>query len=346
MIRIKVDGKDYEGFSNVNINLSFDSLCSTFSFDGYFDPDNDVHRELFKPLGFKSIEIYEDKTRLLTGTILNHRYTASSKNNLVPVSGYSKTGVLGDVSIPTDLYPLETINKSLKEITERLIKPFGISLVIKDEVKDEAFKLYSKSSSDGKGSIGEYLASLASQRNITLSHDAFGNLVFTRPKKSKVSIATYIENVPNVEMTIDVNGQSMHSEIEVIRQSSATSDAEGKATKKNGLISDYRPLVKEQTKGEAGDTEKANNNALAAELQSIALNITTDRWTWFDGSKVSILQPNNYITAVSKACFLSKPSIWFVQSVTLTEEDKGRKAILTCVMPESFNGETPKNIFS
>lgn len=346
MLRIKIDNKDYEGFSNVAVNLTFDAVASTFSFDAYFDPENDSHRELFRPLRYREVKIYEDNVLLLTGNILSHRYSAQARNNLVPVSGYSKTGILEDVSIPPDLYPLETVNKSLKEIATRLTEPFGIGVVIDDEVADDAAKLYEKSASSGSDTVAGYLAQLASQRNITLTHTPAGNLRLARPKKVKAAIATYIENMPAVTIDLEVNGQGMHSETTVMRQGSITDDLNGESTKKNPLVGQYRPLVKEQTKGGSGDTENAANNASSSELQGISLTITSDRWTWYDGRRLSVITPDHYINVNSPSCFLSRTSVWFVKAVTLTENDKERGATIYCVLPESFNGEEPKNIFA
>ena len=94
-VRIKINGKSYDNLDNINLVLTFDAIASTFSFDAYFDPTNQFHRELFKPLSFHLVEISEGNTLLLTGYILSQRYSATSKNTLVPVSGYSKTGILG-----------------------------------------------------------------------------------------------------------------------------------------------------------------------------------------------------------------------------------------------------------
>lgn len=346
MISVKIDGKNYEGFGNVNLNLTFDAVASTFSFDAYFDPDNDEHRKLFKPLGYKSVEIREDSTLLLTGVILASQFTASANSSQIPVSGYSKTGVLENCSIPAELYPLETNNKSLIEITERLIAPFGIGLVVNAEIADDAKKLYTSTTAPNADSVAGYLSELASQRNITLSHDAAGNLVLARPKKSKAAAATYIENMPAVTMALSVDGQSMHSSVTVIRQGAIDNDLNGEANRANPLISAYRPLVKEQTKGGNGDTDKATDNALASELSAITLTITSDRWQWFDGRKLVIIQPNSYISVMAKSLFLSKKSTWFVRAVTLTESASGRSAVLDCVLPEAINGEEPINPFS
>jgi len=346
MLSIKINGKNYEHFSNVSLELTYDALASTFSFDGFFDDKDPYHRELFRPLQYHSVQIFEESELLLTGWLLSHRFSASAGDNLVPLSGYSKTGILSDASIPTDLYPLETTQKSLKDITLRLVEPFGIGLVIDTEVEEDAAKLYDKSQADGKGSIGSYIAELASQRNIIVTHNQYGDLRFTRPRKSTASIATYTEGMPSVQIDVEVNGQGMHSEVSVLRQATVGSDIDGEGTKKNPLIGQYRPLVKEQTKGGAGDAESASNNALSAELKNINVTVQSDRWTWFSGKKVSLIKPNNYVTIKAPKCFLSTPSNWFVQKVVLAEGASGRSAVLTCVMPETFNDDDPKNIFS
>ena len=56
-VRIKINGKSYDNLDNINLVLTFDAIASTFSFDAYFDPTNQFHRELFKPLSFHLVEI-------------------------------------------------------------------------------------------------------------------------------------------------------------------------------------------------------------------------------------------------------------------------------------------------
>lgn len=345
-LQIKINGKNYEHFQDVELGLVFDSVASTFSFNGYFDPNNEKDRRLFKPFSYYPVEIYENNQLLLTGVILSHVFNSSPTNKLVPVSGYSKPGILDDVSIPTELYPLESLNKSLVEITERLLKPFNLTLVVDDAVAEDAKKLYAKSVAKDSQSIASYIAQLASQRNIIVSHTAKGELLFTRPKKDSSSIATYREGIPSLEFGLSINGQGLHSVVTVQRQSSIGSDSQGDETVSNPLITQFRPLVKEQTKGDASDTPKAAINAIASELKSIVLSIKSDRWTWFNGRVVSIIDVNNYIDIIAPTIYLSKRTNFFVQSVKLSETAAGRTAQLTCVLPETFNGQVPKNIFS
>lgn len=343
---IKINGCRYDNFDDLNVTLNFDSLSSTFSFSALFDPNNATHRKIFKPLTYPEVEIYNGDTLLLTGNILSQNFSPGPKRQLVPVSGYSKTGILSNVSIPPEKYPLEVLQKSLVDITENLIDTFGISLTVDPSVEEDANILYEKSTAKDSQTIGAYIATLASQRNIIVSHTAAGNLLFTRPTKNTASIATYRENVPSLRFNLSVNGQNMHSEVTVQKQATVGSDLEGDETAENTLVTQYRPLIKEQTNGSSGDTENAALNAISAELKNIQLTINTDRWIWFDGENVSTISTNNYIDIISPQCFLYNRTSFFVQQVIFTENAKERTASLTCVLPETFNGNTPNDIFS
>lgn len=346
-IRIKIDGTFYDNIQNLTLDLVFDAIASTFSFEAYFDPDNAAHRRLFRPLSYHDVVIYEGSKVVLTGTALASRYASTLTNSAsVPVSGYSKTGVLGDCNIPKDLYPLEVNNKSLIEICTVLCEPFGITVEVQQDVKEDAEKLYENSTAEASQSIADYLTDLATQRNIIISHTPGGNLLLTRPKKDRSSIATYREGMPATEISLEVNGQGMHSEITVLREATVGSDIEGDSTVSNPMITAFRPGVKEQTKGDAGDTDKTVQSVFASELTNISLTIASDRWEWYNGRVVSMLKPNEYVTVIAKSCFLARPSNWFVRSVSLSETVEGRTATLSCVIPESFNGEEPKNMFT
>jgi len=343
---VKINGRSYENFQDLEISKTFDSAASTFSFNGKFDTNNAAHRRIFKPLTYNKVEIFDDSTLLLTGTILSHRFSPSSNDELVPVSGYSLPGVLGDVSVPPEKYPLEVNQKSLIDITKNLIDKFNIGLVVDPSVSDDANKLYEKSTAKDKQSIGNYISQLASQRNIIVSHTPKGELLFTRPSKNTASIATYREGMPTLKFDLSVNGQGMHSQLTVQKQAAIGSDLQGDETINNPLITAFRPRVIEQTKGDAGDTPNAARNAIAAELKNISLTIETDRWIWFDGRVISILDVNNYIDVIAPRLYMANRVNWFVSGIIFEETAQGRKATINAVLPETFNGETPKNIFS
>src|SRR5690349_9675254 len=105
--RIVIDKKNVDFFTSGSITLKLDSIASTFEFASRFDAQNREHQEMFKPLQYKDVQIYNSKDKLIfTGTILNHRFKSNSGRELIIISGYSKSGILEDVSIPVSAYPL------------------------------------------------------------------------------------------------------------------------------------------------------------------------------------------------------------------------------------------------
>lgn len=342
-LSLKISGRRFDYFNSFNLNLKYNSIASTFSFEGLIY-DNET-KALFKPLTYKEAKIYMSDELLMTGTILNTATSAENQETLANISGYAKTGILYDCNIPTSLYPLQSDKLTLREITDKLIRPFSIKLVVDELIKTSADQKYEKSTSDSNQSIISYISELAKQKNIIVSHDVNGNLLFTKLNLKQKSVATYIEDMPSTKISLSVDGQSMHSNLTVVRQASIEVDNPGEKTLKNDLVSIYRPIVKEQTEGSNNDTEDSANTILGSELRNIELTIETDRWMWTDGKQVNIIKPNNIIEVLSPSNFINQRTRFFVESITYNGNQEGIKATINCVIPEVYNGNKPKNIF-
>ena len=108
-MKIKINGKFYSHFNNLNIKFNLDSFSSAFTFFAYF---NKQSKEIFKPLSYPKVEIFQDNSLLFTGIIVSQSFVSSETPQLVKISGYSKAGILEDVSITMSTYPLEKNNKT------------------------------------------------------------------------------------------------------------------------------------------------------------------------------------------------------------------------------------------
>lgn len=345
---LKIQGKDFENFNNFSLTLSFDSIASTFSFDAKFNPDNAEHRNLFRPFSYRKCEVFGDDELLLTGVILNHKFSQKPAKTLTSISGYSVTGVLEDSSIPVEKYPLETNNKTLLEIAQDLCNPFGLTVV--SNTNDTATVIESTTAKMGE-SIKSYLSNLCSQRNLILTHDNIGRLVITKVPSSQKAITT----LENSEVELSCNGQNMHSVITVMKQASIDTDNAGEATIQNPFISAFqtsitpsnpfvpnlRPLVKEQNSGNDNTTEQAAKTALANELKALKFTIPINSWY----INKSLIKPSQIIKVTAPDCFLYKPTELFIESVTFTGSPESQKAVLSCSLPEVYNNNVPKNIF-
>jgi len=287
-MKIKINGKIVTFFTAGSISLKLDSIASTFGLSCRFNPENDFHKELFKPLQYHKIEIFNSKDKLIfTGTILNHSFDSDSGVNLISISGYSLSGILEDVTIPPSLYPLENTNLSLKQIATKLCNAYGIGLIIgsnagntnivapdvDEKAETESNITYKKTVASPSDTVKGYLSKLTSQRNILLSHDAKGNVVLFKPS-DKMKPKYFFNSENSLSMSSNYNGQALHSEINVIRQPSEENSGVSTVDSiKNPLIGIFRPTTKVLSSGEDTDVSKAANNELSSELQAISVKV-------------------------------------------------------------------------
>jgi prophage tail gpP-like protein len=335
---------DVDFFNNFSLELKYDSVASGFGFSFYFDPQNKQHAELACVSHYHGAIIEHNGKRLLTGTILNPSFSDGSQKELAQFGGYSKPGVLEDSKIPPSLYPLQNDGLTLAEIARKLIQPFGLKMIIDPAVADKMNTKIETTTAKESQTIKSYLTELTVQRRIVMSHDVAGNLLFTKAKTDLKPLFHVEKGLIGTNIQLSFGGQAIHSHITVMKQADSDSGNAGEYTIENPYCPVnhvYRPEVIIQTSGTDITTEEAARNALAAELKNITLKITTDRWE-IDGDVVT---PNNIITVTYPGVFLYKETEWFIESVTITGDEKKTTAVLTCVPPEAYNGKTPKNIF-
>lgn len=349
-MRVKINGQFVTFFNKGTINLKLDSIASTFGLQCRFNPENDNHKELFKPLQFHKIEIFNSKDKLIfTGTILNHSFTSNKDVNLVSISGYSLSGILEDVTIPPKFYPLENTNLSLKQIAQKLCNHYGIGLVIgksagntnivapDNETETQSNLTYKKTVASPGETVKSYLSKLTSQRNILLSHDQKGNVFLFKPNDNQKP--RYFFNRENsLSMGSNYNGQGMHSQINVIRQPSEENAGVSTVDSvTNPLIGLFRPTTKILSSGEDTDTSKAANNELASELKNIALTVTLKGL--FDD-----ITPGEIVNIHNHEIYSFAYSRYMVSGVTLNFDEKSETTKLDLVLPETYTGKIPRNI--
>jgi len=338
---LKIDNKRLDHFNEFALTLNYDGMSSLFSFNLYFNPNNVIHKQVFKPLEFRKVTVEDNNELLITGEILNTNFTDAAVKSLTAIGGYSLTGVLENSDIPTSLYPLQSDTLSLKEIAQKLIKPFGINMIIDPIVSADMDKTYISSTADHKQSIKGYLASLASQRHIIMSHTNKGELLFTRAKTKMKPILDLEQGIPGVKMTLSNNGQEMHSSITVMKQADSEGGNAGQYSIANPYIKRFKPKVKEQTSGNDISTSEAARTALSEELKNIRLTIETDRWI-IDNK---IIRPNNIISVKNPELYLYEKTNFFIESVNYSGDEKKTTAIINCGLPQVYDMSKVVNIY-
>lgn len=337
---LRVNNKKYNFFESVNVTLRYDSVASTFSFDAYFNPENEDHKALFRPLSFHKAVIEFNGEKLITGTILNHGLISTAKDELKSISGYSLTGVLEDCEIP--VYPLQSNGLSLKNMAERIAKAFDLQVVVDPAASSKANEVYNTTTSEHRQKAKEFLAEHASQKNLVVSHDEEGRLLITVARTNQQPLYDFASGMPGVKYVLETDGQGMHSKISVIGQASMFQDNARHSEVINPYVSVYRPKVVTQTSSNENDAQPGARNYLSEELKNIRLTIELDRWVLNN----KIIRPGNIVTVQNPDLFLFKKTKFFIEQVSFFGNAKEQRATLSCVIPEVYNSQTPKNIFA
>lgn len=338
-MKIKINGKYYNFFNDVSITYNLDSIASAFTFKALFNPNNPDHKEVFKPLSYHTVEIYTDKDDLLlTGNIINLSLVSGPQRNLQSVTGYSKAGILEDCTIPVSSYPLEKNNVNLSDLIAALITPFGISFINNSRVQNEMNLQYKKTVAGPSETIKSYIAKLAAQRDILLGHNEKGDItLFKLDLNSKPKL--YLNKENTLGMTLKINGQALHSKISVIRQPNKDNTSLIPVdTVNNDLINSERSITKVLSSGSETDTSKAANALLSKELKNILFSV---KLNYIDTS----LKCGDLVEILNEEIYLYSRTKLVIQSIVIKQNQSSETMELKLVLPETFTGEEPKNIF-
>tara|TARA_R110000824_G_scaffold34903_6_gene110149 strand:- start:816 stop:1838 length:1023 start_codon:yes stop_codon:yes gene_type:complete len=338
-MKIKINNKFFNHFSDLKVNFNLDTFGSTFSFKARFNPDNLEHQKIFRPLSYNEIQIFSnDNNLLLTGTIVNNSFSSSQNPELVSLSGYSKSGILQDVSIPLSVYPLEKNNQSLSQISSQMIKPFNIGQIIDPSAANELSFNYEKVVANVSDTVAGFLSKLAAQRNVIIGHTTKGDLYYFKAFTNSKSVRAYTtKNV--LSSSIRIDGQGFHRSISVLRQPSDTNDGASTVDSiTNTIVLSDRKVIKTLSSGEDTDTSKAANNVLAAELKSLQVSIELPRIDYD-------LKCGQIVNFQNRELFIYKSQRFVVNTITYNEDSGSDTMSISLLLPEAFSGENPKNIF-
>ena len=339
---------DVKFFDNFSVTIRFDSLASTFGFQFFFDPSNELHREMLGITKYNKCEIYYGDKLFLTGVMINYSLVSESGSKVVKIGGYSLPGVLADCSIPESVFPLQFDKLSLNQIADKLLQPFGIEKKVNENVLDDMEKTFKTTTTNPGVTVADFLIELATQKDIVLTHDETGAVVFARANPQQTALLffdTEKDQIDGFNFELDIDGQGLFSETTIVRQASVKHKNAGQSSTESIYVVDtYRPSVKTQTSGDDNDTQKASEREAQKQLKSITMTVETNK-VMIDGD---IWRPNKTISVRSPELGLYKNTQWFIESVSYNFSSESDLVTLNCVLPGVYDVaqlKTGQNIF-
>ena len=337
-ITIKIDGEIFRYWNNMSVYKSIDSMDS-YGFTAPFELENENIKRIFKPLSYKDVNIGLGNEPLLTGTMINVVPGMNARERILRISGYSRPGVLNDCNAPSTLFPIEYNDMNLKEITESLIKAFGLEL----EIRTEMGARYERVAIETSDKILEFLIRLAVQRNIIISNTEDGKILYWRSVEPGRPVAIFNEGeAPFVGMTMNVNNQQYYSHVTGIEPMVAGLDG-AKHTLKNDLLSGvFRPHTFDIPDTLDADLEKAVNAKMGRMFGNV-LGYNMLLSTWRD-SNGNLWAPNTTVKVIAPGNMIYNEYELLIRSVEYIKSSKKKSAILGLVLPGSFEGKIPERL--
>lgn len=351
MIELRISGKTFKYFTNVDVSLGIDTIASTFSFSGYFNIDDQDLKKIFKPYSYLPCEVWfidienDIKEKLITGTILNPALSIQRQKRLTGLSGYSKPGIFQDINIPLELYPLQMDGLGISQIAQRICDHFGIQLFIFNNAKEDAAKPLEKVKAQPSETIKDFLSKLCRDRNMTLTHDNLGRLLIYKILNATAPKIKIDENdIGVISVSMTPSGQGVHSSITVMKQSSTDNQNEGVSTIQSPFVSNQnRPLVKMLPNGDGQDAEKFAKAIATAEAKAFPITIELEGWTFQN----KIVRAGFYIELTAPSIFIQTTKLVIQRINFKSDPKKGRTQSIIAVLPCVYTGELPtKNPFA
>lgn len=334
-VSILIDGKRFEQWESVNLNLSLDSI-DTFGIATPFQAYNQEFREQFHPLSYKSLEIRLNDDPILVGVLAPKAATLSEKT--ASLGGYSRPGLLNDLPVPFDKYPLEFKNQDLQRIAQQLGAIYDVSVSLSTPIGAP----FERVSPEPTQKILEFLTELAKKRAVLLSNTLNGELRFFNPGSSGTTTPLRQGEIPLLNAKIDIDEQNYFTSVTGLGAAQAGRDPEAFTVPLPALPGVNRPFVYTVSDATGAELEAAVKFK-AGRIFANAIKISADVLGW-RGADQRVWSPGDFI-------LLWAPNIWLynetklrIRTISLSQSASDETASLDLVFPGAYSGQIPTSL--
>jgi prophage tail gpP-like protein len=257
----------------------------------------------------------------------------------ITVKGYSLPGVLNDCNIPYKPEQLEFLNVSLFDIAKALAKPFGLSVNLSANVGAKFSNVKIKPTQK----VYDFLSDLAKTRNLILSNNKKGELVFLQSGEPGIPVADLVVgNGIVTDITSNFNEQDYYSHITGIAVVDTNVDGNEYTEKNPFLLNRVRPIT-----FTAKDTDTVNIktavNAKTGRMFANMLTYSVSVSSWIDKNR-NLWDPNTTISLFAPQVMIYNKYDFIVRSVEFIKTATSESAIIELIPPGGFSGKIPERL--
>jgi len=256
-ITLEVNGIKYEGWTDISVSKSIESLCGQFSFSTTVKENAELVIQNDLKLQDKAV-VFIDDIKVITGYIENLYIDYDVDNHLITVEGRDKTGDLVDSSIKPQNYK----HRSFVSLVENVLSDNGYTNIkVINQVKNLPNIVEPQQSATVSETIMQFLDKYAKKVQALMITDADGNILITRESPA-FSIGSLIsDNTPSTNILgasinlnstdrfrfnyIESQGDNSTYTKQSVKQTGVSTDKDIRGPRRNYTI--MRPATQEVT---------------------------------------------------------------------------------------------------
>lgn len=288
------------------------------------------------PYSYAEARAYINGERLVTGTLFEVGPTLDNSGSRKALVGYSATINIVDSNLRPDNY--EDNKVSLKERAEKLLKPYGLRVVIDKSVVNKANEKFDRVVATESDTIFGHLAKLAVQKKIIISSTEKGNLLFTNANVTALPVGTIEEDVSSsLSYTAKFDGRKRFSIWRIDCQTPKKKD------KKTGISKDLNVPITRFKNIRVDNDSEGSIPETAAWVRSKefikALQIPFPVPSFF-APNGTVWRENTTVIVKSKTIGVPDGFKFLIRQVEYKRTNEGDGVVLSLVPPQVYTGET------
>jgi hypothetical protein len=184
-IKLKINGKILKFFDSFSFSDQIDAIAGSISFNSFLDID---------AFDYADVKAYRNGILIFTGEIIKKTISDETPPKPFNYKAESSTHILS-CSLPTEAYPLQLDNSTLKDVVEYICSFFEITVIFDQSSENKANSQY-KLSDLGLGETASKLINdLVTQVGLILTHDVYGRLIVTKSIiQDEIILPRYLSN--------------------------------------------------------------------------------------------------------------------------------------------------------
>lgn len=335
-VAIRIDGTIFRGWTAESINRSMNTIADSFSFTAPFNPDDPESRFL-DPHTFYPCDLFIGGKKYIAGRIEKVDPDAQKDSTTRTIECRSLSAVI--IDCPSLQQKVSYFNLSLKEISEIILKPYGIQIEFRETPDGRENAKFTNTKRNFKDKIFSFLQSLGKRRGFVLNSTRDGNIKYDHANIDGKPIMQLVEGqYPLTKVSASYDSTKRFSDFKAVSQKRGRPGIS--ETVKDTSIPIHRPTIidsKFSTKGDIKTAaEWARSRALAA---SSPVTVTVGTWRDNNGDTI---KENNIVTLFAPKISVYNETRFLIEKVSPQNGSGGKMAVLTLVLPQAYTTVFPE----